>query len=404
MKTLRFFAPMIIPAIFCAVTCAGVSAVQEKEVVATGQAAVRGSGKEALLLARDEALNRAQRRAIEEGVGTVIDSETMVENFQLLEDTILSQVKGYITGYTVTDDNEGAGGVYSITIKATVALARLEKDVRALNIIKAKKNYPRIMVVFKEYFEDVDYGGDVEKGGKVAQTAMEKEFLRLDFPLIDKAQMGAVNERDEQVAYNNPSKAAALGRRFGADIVVLGEATSSQMDSSRPHGVAVYHCDAQASAKAIKADTAQVIASESVTSGRVVRGGRATAAREAVKIAGEKLARQMRDQILEKWRSEAFNTVSVQIIATDANNDRRRTLQKDLAAIRGVRNVSERSWTNNVLVLDVEIDGSLWKNFDRMIENLPDVAVELTGKTQNRIDAKLGDKPTIAPKAGLPQE
>ncbi|MCX6338544.1 MAG: hypothetical protein NTX71_01315 [Candidatus Aureabacteria bacterium] len=374
----------------------GALAIPEKTVVATGEAAVRGTGPEALQLAKDEAINRAQRRAIEQGIGTIVDSETMVENFQLLEDKVLSQVKGYITGFKVVKDNNGEGGVYSVTIEATVALAQIEKDVRALNIIKEKKNNPRMMVVIREYFEDPVYGADFAKGGAVAQTAMEKELLRLDFPLVDRGQMGAINERDTQTAYNDPAKAAALGKRFGAEVVIVGEATSAQMDQSAPHGVAVYHCDAQISAKAIKTDNAQIIASESVTSGRVVKGGRATAAKEALRLAGEKLASAMRSQILEKWRSEAFNTVSIQIIASNASNDRRRAFQKDLAAIRGVRNVSERSWTNEVLELDAEVDGALWNDFDKRIENLPSVGIELTGKTGNRIDLKLKDKPAPA--------
>ncbi len=387
----------------CAFAGGGALAVPEKVVAATGEAAVRGTGPEALMLAKDEATNRAQRRAIEQGIGTIVDSETMVENFQLLDDKVLSQVKGYITCFKVIKDNNGEGGVYSVTIEANVALAQIEKDVRALNILKAKKNNPRMMVMIRDYFEDPDYGADFAKGGAVAQTAMEKELLRLDFPLVDRGQMGAINERDTQTSYSDPAKAAALGKRFGAEVVIVGEATSAQMDQSNPHGVAVYHCDAQASAKAIKTDNAQIIASESVTSGRVVKGGRATAAKEALRIAGEKLASAMRDQILEKWRGEAFNTVSVQIIALSANNDRRRAFQKDLAAIRGVKNVSERSWTNEVLELDVEIDGALWSDFDRRIEDLPSVGIELTGKTGNRIDLKLRDKPAASEPAS-PQD
>ena len=360
----------------------------EKTVVATGEAAVRGSGPEALQLAKEEAINRAQRRAIEMGVGTIIDSETMVENFQLLDDNILSQVKGYITGYKMMKDNKGEDGVYSVTIEATVALAHLEKDVRALNIIKAKKDNPRIMVVMREYGEDV-FGDDTERAGGVVQSAVEKEFLRLNFPLVDRNQIATIDERDVVLAGDDAARAAALGQRYGAEVVIVGEATSGFMDASRPHGVSVFHFDAQASAKAVKVDTAQIIARESVTSGRVVRGGRRTAAREALKVAGEKLARAMRDQLVEKWRGEAFDTVTVQIVAANADNNRRRAFEKALSAIRGVRRVSERSWVNNILVLDCEVDGAIWNNFDSMVEGLPGVGVKLTAKTQNRIDVTL---------------
>lgn len=389
-------------AFLAAALCAGAYAVPETEVTATGEAAVRGSGADALLRAKDEATNRAQRRAIEQSVGSLIDSETLVENFQLVDDKVLSQVKGYLTSSELVDDNRGEGGVYRVTIRATVALARLEKDVRALNIIKAKKQNPRVMVMIREFFEDPVYGADFQKGGAVAQTAVEKELLRLDFPLVDRGQMGEVNERDAQTAYNDPAKAATLGKRFGAEVVIVGEATSAQMDQSSPHGVAVFHCDAQISARAVKTDTAQVIASESVTSGRVVKGGRSTAAKEALRVAGEKLAVAMRDGMLERWRGEAFNTVTVQIIATKATNERRRALRKDLAAIRGVRNVSERSWANEVLELDAEVDGAIWGDFDALMETLPNVGVELTGKTGNRVDCALKDK--AASPAGLKPE
>jgi hypothetical protein len=371
--------------------------MEEKEMVATGEAAVIGEGENAVTAAREQAINRAQRRAIEEGVGTIIDSETMVENFQLIDDKILSQVKGYITGYEIINDNNGEDGVYKITIKADVALAHLEKDVKALNIIKEKKNNPRIMVIFTEVTEDPIIGADWLKAGGTGRAAIEKELLKLDIPVIDRAQMKEINERDMTIAYNNPSKAAALGKRFGADIVIVGTATSALMDTSSPHGVAVFHCDAQASARAIKTDTAQVIASESVDSGRVVKGGRATAAREAVKIAAEKLAGEMSNKIIENWRSEVFNTVVVEIVATDANNDKREAFKKDLAGIRGVKSVNERSWADELLVLDVVIDGAIWGNFEQLIRELPDVGVELTGKTQNRIDVKLKGKGKILP-------
>ncbi len=386
----------------CAALCAWAHAAPEKEMVATGEAAVRGEGPDAMLRAKEEATDRAQRRAIEQGVGAIVDSETMVENFQLIDDKVLSQVKGYVTGFEVVKDNNGEDGVYRVTIRARVALAQLEKDVRALNIIRAKKKNPRVMVLIREFFEDPVYGADFQKGGAVAQTAVEKELLRLDFPLVDRGQMDEVNERDAQTAFSDPARAAALGKRFGAEVVIVGEATSAQMDRSSPHGVAVYHCDAQVSAKAVKTDTARIIASESVTSGRVVKGGRSTAAKEALRVAGEKLASAMRDRIVESWRSESFNTVSIQIIASGATNDRRRALEKDLAAVRGVRAVSERSWTNGVLELDAEVDGAIWGDFDRLLETLPGVAVTLKGKTPNRVECSLGDK--AAAPAGVKPE
>ncbi|MCX7827488.1 MAG: hypothetical protein N2689_18310, partial [Verrucomicrobiae bacterium] len=115
--------------------------VAEQDVIADGRAA----GTD--LKARDEAINRALRAAIEKGVGTLVDSETMTQNFQLLDDRVYSQVKGYVRSYDVISDNNGEGGIYRVKVKAVVALGALRKDIQALNIIKSQKKNPRIMVM-----------------------------------------------------------------------------------------------------------------------------------------------------------------------------------------------------------------------------------------------------------------
>ena len=87
----------------------------QKEITAEGMAP--GSNDEA----RETAVNRALRKAVEEGVGVIIDSETIVGNYQILDDEIYSTVKGYVTGYEVVFDNGGEGGLYKVKLKATVA-------------------------------------------------------------------------------------------------------------------------------------------------------------------------------------------------------------------------------------------------------------------------------------------
>ena len=49
--------------------------------------------------ARDAALRDAMKKAIEQGVGSMLESETEVKNFQLLSDRILSKSKGVIKNY-----------------------------------------------------------------------------------------------------------------------------------------------------------------------------------------------------------------------------------------------------------------------------------------------------------------
>ena len=47
-------------------------------------------------IARDKAIVDAQRKAVEQAAGVLISSESLVENYDLLSDRILTQSSGYI--------------------------------------------------------------------------------------------------------------------------------------------------------------------------------------------------------------------------------------------------------------------------------------------------------------------
>ncbi|MCK9554593.1 hypothetical protein M0R36_02075 [bacterium] len=355
------------------------AAQDEKTVVAKGMSAVRGSGADGVLRARDEALNRALRNAVEQTVGSVIDSETMVQNFQLLDDQVYSEVKGYVKSYEIISDNGGDGDIYQIAVKAVVSMGRLRKNLQALNIVKEKLNKPRVMIVFSEMIDGM------AQPGETVQTGMEKSFLTGGFKLTDKSQMEAVKMRDATLYYENPAEAASLGRRFGAEVVIVGQATADLIDSSQPYGVSVFAYEAQVTAKAIDVDTAQVIASDGA-SAQSRGGGRVPAARASMKKSGAELASKMMDQIVENWRSKVYNTMDIQIVGFNADSSERIAFEKALEEIRGVKSVNERSFSKGVVVIDVTIDGSLYKGFEEIITTLPDTGIEVKGRTQNRID------------------
>lgn len=349
--------------------------IPEKVIVAEGMAA--GSD----LKARDEAINRALRRAIEQAVGTVIDSESMTQNYQLLDDKIYAQVKGYVKSYNIISDNSGADGIYKIKVEAVVAMAVLTKDLQALNIIRERKQNPRIMILLQEFVDGL------EQPSELVQAEMEKQFLTRDFPLVDKSQYQMVKERDVALSYSNPEKAAVLGREFGAEVVIVGQATSNLLESSTPYGVQVFGYTADITAKAIKTDTAAVMATETISA--TERGsGRMPTANKALASAGKKLADTMMSGIVEKWRSEVFNTVNVQIVIEGIQVQDRDILKQDLSGIRGVQSVNERSFNKSILVLDLTIDGAIWQGFEKRLLELPNIKLQLVAKTENRIELK----------------
>jgi hypothetical protein len=57
------------------------------------------SGRE--VIAREKALDEARRAAIEKAVGVVIEARTIVENFEVVKDQILSRATGYLNNIKI---------------------------------------------------------------------------------------------------------------------------------------------------------------------------------------------------------------------------------------------------------------------------------------------------------------
>ena len=99
---------------------------------------------------------------------------------------------------------------------------------------------PRIMII------TIEYADGIEQPASITQSRTEEKFIANDFPLVDKSQMEMIKEKDAVLSFSDPNKAAALGRNYGADIVVVVEAKSNIVDTTQPYGVSVfaYECNA----------------------------------------------------------------------------------------------------------------------------------------------------------------
>ena len=91
---------------------------ESRRVTAEGVAAVQQG---AIDIARDAAVEDAQKKAVEQAIGIFIDSQTQVENYQVISDSILSQVKGYVKNYTILNERTDSG-LLLVRIESEVAL------------------------------------------------------------------------------------------------------------------------------------------------------------------------------------------------------------------------------------------------------------------------------------------
>ncbi|MCK4826419.1 hypothetical protein KA005_62325, partial [bacterium] len=101
------------------------SETEAKEIVASGMGSIIDGD---VAHARDDAVEDALRTGIEQTLGLLLESETLVENFQLIEDNIFSKTKGYVQTYEVIREGKRNEYLYEVTVKAIVKMTDLKND------------------------------------------------------------------------------------------------------------------------------------------------------------------------------------------------------------------------------------------------------------------------------------
>ena len=133
---------------------------------------------------RKAAIVDAQRNAVEQGVGTLLDSKTKMENFEILSDKIYSRASGYVTNYTILSEGTAPDGTYTVTIQADVQTASIKNDLRAIGILMAQVGNPRFMAVYiPETKSSMHRNSRVVRS---AEQAINGVFARKGFIVLDK--------------------------------------------------------------------------------------------------------------------------------------------------------------------------------------------------------------------------
>ena len=304
-------------------------------------------------ISRDKAIEDALRNAVEQATGSLIENETLVENYQLLSDKIYSQSKGYVQSYEVVDE-KAEEGLYRVTIRATVASGELKNDLRALNILMHQVRKPRVMVLFKETLsEDVD-------SGRLAEDAVSKVLLERGFKLVDadvvRRNLGRDGVRgllagDERVA-------AVVGDKYGAEMLLIGtaQATTSEVTIG---DIKINSNQAVVSARLIRADTGEIKVSETRQAAKP-HVNSLTGKQMAIKEASEYLANDMIDRMIDIFQEQVYNVANVNLTIHGLQGyaQLQEVIQLISDNVRGIKEIYQRNYTMGTADLEVELTGS----------------------------------------------
>ncbi|MBQ6296976.1 MAG: hypothetical protein IJK81_04700 [Selenomonadaceae bacterium] len=298
-----------------------------------------------------EAENDALRAAVENTVGILVDSETLVQNSMLINDQIYTQSRGFVNEYSVISREEFGGG-WRVTINATVddqPNSKLMNELTRLGIINVQLRNPKIAVYVPEQHLNYNVGG---AGG---ETAIVKTLLNAGFNFVTEVGTGLNYQSPMSM---NVAQMKAAAEKFGVDIMIVGESFSEgvgDMGNYLPGNqrTNMQACRARVEAKMFIVRTGQVIAADGKY-GSAYDNSEAIAAKKALAKAGEEMGNYFVEQITGMYTSRQ----GVEVIVYGADFSKINIVQNALGKVNRVKNVNLSSYDGGRAVFTVMYGGS----------------------------------------------
>ncbi len=369
-------------------------AADVEKVESQGQAAILDGDKAA---AHDKAIDDALRKAVESTVGTMISSETITENYQLISDRIYSQAEGYVRKYQVVDEKE-EDGVIIVEIKAEVSVGAVSKDLDGLKTLLKRKNMPKVMIMIAE--QNIGMNGPAYWWGKsgpvsmqmsVVENSMMEVMRDKGFSFVDTEVLSGTKKIGMPVSRLSDKQAMRVADLSDAQILVVGQAVAKDLGKVDP-AVRFLAAQAEINARVINTDNGKIIAVASAI-GKGHHLDAKFAGNQALKRAGKKLANTLIAKIAKVWVEETSGTNEIRMTVTGFKNRKHLVgfIKVLRNRVRSVKDVREKRMRSGKAVLEVDLAGET-RAMATELEAKDfggEFRIEVTEVTENSIGVKL---------------
>ncbi|MBU1055196.1 MAG: hypothetical protein KKC46_15445 [Proteobacteria bacterium] len=99
------------------------------------------------VIARERAIDEAKRAALEQAIGSAVESSTTVENFVVIKDQILSRTAGYLKNIKVIKEKKTDIGTFEVEIEADVETSAILEDLDRFKKVLSWQKNPRISII-----------------------------------------------------------------------------------------------------------------------------------------------------------------------------------------------------------------------------------------------------------------
>ncbi len=161
-------------------------------VIGKGQAKIFNNNEGS---ARSQALRNALRDAVKQGVGVLLDSNTIVKNWTVIQDEVYSSARGFVKQYKVIKD-EKVNDTWFVEIEAEVATGQIKDKLGELRILHKKMGNKRLMIIYNPGHPEA-LPSD-HSAVRSALTAIPSEFNQSGFRIFDQRSLGYISDKISQ--------------------------------------------------------------------------------------------------------------------------------------------------------------------------------------------------------------
>jgi hypothetical protein len=322
---------------------------QEENIIAEGM----GEGANP-----SEALMAAKRNAVEKGIGTILLSQTEIENFQVKRDQIITKTMGAVKSFEKISEGKSEDGLFQVRIKAVISRSTMREDLAAFQILIESMNKPRTMVVIEE-----NNIGNTEPTNSAGETAI-LQFLKdpYEFDLVDPKASAAIRASQEKMASiaGDVAAAAHLGMQNGAEVIITGSAISREAKNMTQNLGGMVSVQADVTLRAVNCTSGAIMGTAQAHAAKVHISPN-TAGTQAITAASQKAIGQLLDVMIKDWQNQVNNGATLSITIAGVSTFRMKNdMIQTLGAVSGVAAVRERNWDmqSKLLTVDVQYKGN----------------------------------------------
>lgn len=343
---------------------------------------VQGEG-----ISQDAARNDALRKALEEGGKQEIYSNSQVENFELIRDTIYSRAEGIVTDYKVLQEGPAIGGTYICKIEAKVNKSAIATSWGEVQNVLDQLGRPGVAVCITEKIDGVI------DNSSILESKIEEKLIKSGFDVYNRAHLleKADRESADAASEDDIAKLMAIAKDFGTQIFITGAANANQAGITEAAGTKLAMYNGDCMVKMYYTDTGKLIASESLPNWRGGARGEYSFSPQAGKMAlsnaGAEIVEKVYETCMRQWatRISAGDMIEMEVAGLKVGDAIK--LKKKLGEIEGVSNVNYKM-TKGIATYRIKAKMTAETLVEHLVEGEWESLIEIVDLKMNRIQAK----------------